>query len=59
MERQPHLRLRKDDTTANVQMDYVNKETMTNLLNKVLTEHGLMDLPNQIYNVETGMPLEH
>ena len=63
MERQPYLRLRKGDATANVRMDYVNKETMTeyfDLLKNVLSEHGLMNLPNQIYNVdETGMPLEH
>ena len=61
VERQPYLSLRKCDATANVQMDYVNKETMTeyfNLLKNILTEHGLMDLPNQIYNVdETSMPL--
>ena len=51
MERQPYLRLRKGDATVNVWMDYVNKETMTeyfDLLKNVLTEHGLMDLPNQM-----------
>ena len=63
MERQPCLTLRKGDATANVRMDYVNKETMTeyfNLLKNVLMENELMESPNQIYNVdETGMPLDH
>ena len=33
MERQPYLRLCKNDATANVRMDYVNKETMTEYFN--------------------------
>ena len=63
MERQPHLRLRKGDATSNVRMDCLNKETMMeyfDLLKSVLTEHELMESPNQIYNVdETGMPSDH
>ena len=64
MERQPHLRLRKGDTTSNVRMDCLNKGTMMeyfDLLNSVLTEHELMESsPNQFYNVDkTGMPLDH
>ena len=62
MERQPYLRLHKGDATANVRMNYVNEETMTeyfDLLKSVLMENELMESPNHIYNVdETGMPLE-
>ena len=60
MERQPHLRLHNGDVTSNVRMDCLNKETMIDLLKSVLTEHELMESPNQIYNVdETEVPLDH
>ena len=61
--RHRHLVLRKGDPTANVRMDSVNKEIMNNyftMLKDTLTKNGLLDNPNQIYNVdETGMPLDH
>jgi hypothetical protein len=63
MKRQPQLSLRKGDATANVRMDCVNPEAMSqyfDLLNDVLEEHGLKTEPERIYNVdETGMPLDH
>ena len=63
MARRPSLSLRKGDATANVRMDCLNEETIQtyfNLLKDILLEHGLMDLPGQIYNVdETGIPLDH
>ena len=63
MRRQPQLSLRKGDATANVRMDSVNPEAMSqyfDLLNDVLEEYGLKTEPERIYNVdETGMPLDH
>ena len=63
MNRHRHLTLRKGDPTANVRMDSVNKETMTNyfsMLKDTLTKHGLLNNPSQIYNIdETGVPLDH
>ena len=63
MDRHPTLSLRKGDATANVRMDCVNPDVMKqyfSLLKDSLQEHGVMDSPAQIYNVdETGMPLDH
>ena len=63
MRRQPQLSLRKGDATANVHMDSVNPEAISqyfDLLNDVLEEYGLKTEPERIYNVdETGMPLDH
>ena len=64
MERQPNLSLRKGDATASVRMDAMNDvealDSYFKLLKDVVEEHGLMDQPGQIYNVdESGMPLEH
>ena len=63
MNRHRHLALRKGDSTANVRMDSVNKEVMTNyfsMLKDTLMKHGLLNNPSQMYNVdETGMPLDH
>ena len=63
MNRHPKLSLRKGDATANVRMDCLNLDTMKqyfSLLKDALQEHGVMDSPAQIYNVdETGMPLDH
>jgi len=40
-------------------MDSVNKESMDNLLEKVLNEHNLHESPGQIDNMdETGIPLD-
>ena len=64
LERNPKIRLRKGDSTANCRMDAMsNNEALDNyfgLLNKVLEENDLISNPSQIYNVdESGMPLEH
>ena len=63
MKRQPQLSLRKGDSTANVRMDCLTKETMDkyfDLLKDTLIENDLMESPNRIYNAdETGMPLNH
>lgn len=63
LERQPSLRLRRGDATANVRMDCVNQAVISSyfdLLKSVLQEHELMQSPAQIYNVdETGVPLDH
>ena len=62
MERQPQLSLRRGDATAHVHMNAVNKETMEsyfNLLEETLNEHGLMNSPGQLYNMdESGVPLD-
>jgi len=63
MERQVNLSLRKGDPIANVRMDCLDEETMTEyfaMLKDLMTKKDLLDKPNQIYNVdETGMPLDH
>lgn len=63
MERQSHLTLRKGDPIANIRMECMNEETMTDYFEKlkyVLQKNELMNSPSQIYNVdETGMPLDH
>ena len=60
-DRQGDLSLRQGDSTAHVRMDALNKETMDHyfsLLHETLTEHGLLNKPSQIYNVdESGVPL--
>ena len=60
-ERQGDLSLRQGDSTAHVRMDAMNQETIDHyftLLHDTLSEHGLLDKPSQIYNVdETGVPL--
>ena len=46
---------------AHVRMDAMNQETIDHyfaLLNDTLTEHGLLEKPSHIYNVdESGVPL--
>ena len=63
LERQSHFSLRKGDSTAHVRMDAINAETLHqyfSLLQDTLKEHGLMDKPHQIYNVdESGIPFDH
>ncbi|XP_065895961.1 uncharacterized protein [Dysidea avara] len=63
MQRQNHLTLHKGDPIANIRMDCMNEETMTDYFDKlkyVLQKNKLMDSPSQIYNVdETRMPLDH
>ena len=48
LQRQPQLSYRRGDPTANVRMDCLNKDTMTqyfDLLKEVLTENNLMNSP--------------
>jgi len=58
-----YVALRKVDPTANVRMDCVDKVTMKNyfsMLKDILTKHGLLNSPAQLYNIdEMGMPLDH
>ena len=60
--RQKDLTLRRGDNTAYVRMDAVNAQTMKQyfgLLGDTLKEHGLLNCPSQIYNVdESGMLLD-
>ena len=62
MQRQPHLSYRKGDATANVRMNCLTKEVMSDyfdLLKEILTETQLLNSPNRIYNVdETGIVLD-
>ena len=62
MQRNPHLSYRKGDPTANVRMNCLSKEVITDyfqLLKKVLTENKLLISPSRIYNVdETGIALD-
>ena len=62
LQRQPHLLYRKGDPTANVRMNCLNSEVITDhfsLLKDVLTENGLLNSPGRIYNVdETGIALD-
>lgn len=61
LERQPKLSLQRGDSTAHVHMDVINKQTLNyyfSLLEDVLKTSGLLDKPQQIYNVdESGVPL--
>jgi len=64
LERQPQLRLRKGDRTAQVRLDAMNnREALENyfsLLKSTLEENDLTNKPSQIYNVdESGVPLDH
>ena len=55
LQRQPQLSYRRDDPTANVRMDCLNKDTMSqhfDLLKEVLTEKNLMNSPSRIYNID-------
>ena len=62
MQRQPHLSYRKGDPTANVRMNCLTKQVMSDyfdLLKEVLTTNQLLDSPSRIYNVdETGITLD-
>ena len=62
LRRQGDLSLRRGDSTVNVRMDAINKETIDpyfSLLKEVLDTYQLVDDPAQIYNVdESGMPLD-
>jgi len=62
MQRQPQLSYQKGDPTANVRMNCLNREVITDyfaLLNDVLTGNQLLNSPSKIYNVdETGMVLD-
>jgi len=62
IERQPKLSLQRVDSTAHIQMDSINKESIAeyfDFLDYTLKENHLEDCPGQIYNMhmETGMPL--
>ena len=60
-ERHGDLSLRQGDNTAHVRMDAMNQDTVDHyfaLLHDTLKNHGLLDKPSQIYNVdESGVPL--
>ena len=62
LERHPNLSLRAGDATAHVRMNAVNDENLTHyyqLLKDCLQTNGLLDHPEQIYNMdETGVPLD-
>ena len=62
LQRQPELSYRRGDPMANVRMDCLNKDAMTqyfDLFKEVLTENNLMNSPGRIYNVdETGICLD-
>jgi len=62
IERQPELSLCHAHSTAHIQMDSINKESVTeyfDLLDSTLKENHLEDGPDQIYNMdEIGMPLD-
>ena len=62
LQRQPQLSYRRGDPTANVRMDCLNKDAMTqhfDLLKEVLTENNLINSPGRIYNVdEIGICLD-
>ena len=59
LQRQPQLSYRKGDPTANVRMNCLSKQVISeyfDLLTEVLTENELLHSPNRIYNVdETGI----
>ena len=63
LQRQPQLSLHKGDSFAVVREDASSYDVFKNyfdLLESVLTEHGLKDKPSQVYNCdESGMPLQH
>ena len=62
MERWPRLTLRRGDTLAVPHAEAVtaNLKEYYDLLKATLEEHGLMNLPSRIYNMdESGMPLDH
>ena len=59
LERQPQLSYHRSDPTANVRMDCLNKDAMTqyfDLLKEVLTENNLMNSPGNVD--ETGICLD-
>ena len=62
MQRQLHLSYRRGNPTANIQMNCLTKEVMSDyfdLLKEVLVENQLLNSPNRIYNVdETGIALD-
>ena len=62
MQRQPHLSYRKGNPTANVRMNCLTKQVLSDyfdLLKKVLTTNQLLDSPSRIYNVdETRIALD-
>ena len=63
MKRHPELTLRTPEKLAYVWAIMGNKEVISayfDLLEKILTESELLDVPGAIFNVdETGMPLDH
>lgn len=62
LQRQPHLSYRRGDPTANVRMNCLTEEAISDyfeLLKAELTSNELMNSPNRIYNVdETGICLD-
>ena len=62
MKRNPSLRLRQGDSTANVRMDALNQENITayfDLLKGLYDEYDFHIHPEAIYNMdESGVPLE-
>jgi len=63
LERQPQFTLRKGDCTAFVRISAMqNKEALDSYFRElkcIFDEHKLLDKPENIYNVENGMPLDH
>ena len=61
--RWPALALRRGDALAVARAEAVtaaNLKEYYNLLKTTLEEHGIMNFPSRIYNMdETGMPLDH
>ena len=62
LQRHPNLSLRRGDATGHIRMNAMTKENLTNyfdLLRDCLTENGLMDHPERIYNMdESVIPLD-
>ena len=62
MQRQPQLSVRKGDPTANVRMECLTEEVISDyfaLLKEEMTKGNFMNSPNRIYNVdETGISLD-
>ena len=62
MQRQPHLPYHERDPTADVRMNCLTKQVMSDcfdLLKEVLTTNQLLNKPSRIYNIdEIGIALD-